>query len=722
MKKDLLFYYSIIMIVLWFIIPVNAQYIPGINNNVTLLSQTDDYQRYSNIWGYIDSLGNEYAIIGHNAGTSFYNITDPYNPVEVGMVPGPTAQGTIWREIKTYNKYAYVVSEHSNPNSLSGVQIIDISYLPDSVSYVGRYLWPGISANEARAHTVTVDNQGYLYIQGGTVTTGGLVAGGIRILSLADPENPVSVSTFDPRYVHDTFIQDTIMFAHNIYEGGHIDIISISDPSNPQLIHSHIFPNGFTHNSWTSEDRNYLVSTDEQSNLTVKIWDISVLWDNDPNNNEDIVLVGQYLSRPATTAHEPRVKGNYAFISHYGEGVRVVDISNPYDPVEVGYYDTPGDWGVWPFFPSGNFVVSDMQSGLYVLHFDSLNAGGIEGVITDYHTNQPVPNVTMRFVESDKVITSGSDGSFSFRTNEGEHRIILTKSGYYGDTVTVNLPPGSNITHNFVLENNLARVSVSIDSVVVYMPVDSVVNIDFEITNSGAGGVLVYTLEETEEVLSRSENQIIADENITSSNKSFLKINNEDQLGRHLDMLFELLYREEKSINSKANLISDLSWLSLDPVSGSLSAGMSDVITTTFDSYGLEKNIEYSGYIVLNSNDPTEPVKSIPVFLITGEPLSINDKEDSPESFDLGQNYPNPFNPLTVIPFSIREAGKVKIEVYNIIGQEIAVLLNKELSAGKHLINWNGKDHNGSPVASGVYFYTLEIPEAKIVKKMILNR
>ncbi|MFI5236939.1 MAG: hypothetical protein ACHQLA_03275, partial [Ignavibacteriales bacterium] len=59
-----------------------AQYVPGINNNVTLLSHIDDYNVYSNIWGYVDELGNEYALIGHNEGTSIINITDPVNPVE----------------------------------------------------------------------------------------------------------------------------------------------------------------------------------------------------------------------------------------------------------------------------------------------------------------------------------------------------------------------------------------------------------------------------------------------------------------------------------------------------------------------------------------------------------------------------------------------------------------------------------------------------------------
>jgi len=92
-------YFFIPVIILIFYNNGLAQYVPGINNNVTLLANMDDYNVYSNIWGYIDSLGNEYALIGHDAGTSIINITDPASPVEVTMIPGPTGPTTIWREI-----------------------------------------------------------------------------------------------------------------------------------------------------------------------------------------------------------------------------------------------------------------------------------------------------------------------------------------------------------------------------------------------------------------------------------------------------------------------------------------------------------------------------------------------------------------------------------------------------------------------------------------------
>lgn len=84
-------YFLILILILICSSSAFAQYVPGVNNNVTLLANLDEYSVYSNIWGYIDPSGNEYALIGHDAGTSIINITDPANPVEVTMIPGPTA-------------------------------------------------------------------------------------------------------------------------------------------------------------------------------------------------------------------------------------------------------------------------------------------------------------------------------------------------------------------------------------------------------------------------------------------------------------------------------------------------------------------------------------------------------------------------------------------------------------------------------------------------------
>ncbi|MCH9008442.1 T9SS type A sorting domain-containing protein, partial [candidate division KSB1 bacterium] len=79
-----------------------------------------------------------------------------------------------------------------------------------------------------------------------------------------------------------------------------------------------------------------------------------------------------------------------------------------------------------------------------------------------------------------------------------------------------------------------------------------------------------------------------------------------------------------------------------------------------------------------------------------------------PTEFALFQNYPNPFNPSTQINFNLPKKSMVTIRIYNLRGELVHTLVEKEVEPGKHKIVWNGKNQNGIPVASGVYFYRIK--------------
>jgi flagellar hook assembly protein FlgD len=107
--------------------------------------------------------------------------------------------------------------------------------------------------------------------------------------------------------------------------------------------------------------------------------------------------------------------------------------------------------------------------------------------------------------------------------------------------------------------------------------------------------------------------------------------------------------------------------------------------------------------------------------------LNVGDKNNIvPEKFALNQNYPNPFNPTTEISFALPKASKVTVAVYNLLGQQVATLLNGELIAGSHEVVWNGTDASGRSVGSGVYFYKITAnsldnsSKFSSVKKMLL--
>ncbi len=91
-----------------------------------------------------------------------------------------------------------------------------------------------------------------------------------------------------------------------------------------------------------------------------------------------------------------------------------------------------------------------------------------------------------------------------------------------------------------------------------------------------------------------------------------------------------------------------------------------------------------------------------------------------PDGFTLHQNYPNPFNPATEIRFDLPHPAGVKLAVYSVLGRKIRILVDKELPSGSHSVIWDGRDHDGQTVSSGIYFYRIESGDVSQSKKMIL--
>ena len=176
--------------------------------NVDLLSQVPlngfslNPISVSDIWGFTDGVGNEYAIVGTYNGTAVFHISDPMNPQEVVTIPG--VDNTL-RDMKTlivnpsalnFEAYAYVVSE----GNTAGLQILDLSSVPSSVSLVQTYRGNGFDT----AHNLFISpltNAPYAYLLGANIDNGG-----VTVLDLADPVNPVQVGAWTEKYVHDIFV------------------------------------------------------------------------------------------------------------------------------------------------------------------------------------------------------------------------------------------------------------------------------------------------------------------------------------------------------------------------------------------------------------------------------------------------------------------------------------------------------------------------------------
>ncbi|QQS37659.1 MAG: choice-of-anchor B family protein [Ignavibacteriales bacterium] len=328
--------------------------------NVDLVGQRNQYPSvgYNDIWGYVDPSGNEYALLGVQSGTSIISLVNPQNPVEVAFIPGPNS---LWRDIKTHSHYAYVVTEGTS--SGTGMQVIDLSQLPVTATLVHTF-----STTFTSAHNIFIDD-GYAYVIGTN-------SGGMHIIDLSNPTAPVQVGYYGGSgYVHDVYAwEDTVVVCAGSSQ--RYAFINVSNKSNPVMIsQSSMLPGIYSHSGWMTEDKNYFIGCEEFDTRDVTVWDVS------DRTSWDLVVNQWQMTNPTPQIDDPVhnlfVKGNFAHISYYKHGYVVLDISNPLSPQLAGNYDTypgsngvyAGAWGCYPYLPSGNILISDMQTGLWVFDF-----------------------------------------------------------------------------------------------------------------------------------------------------------------------------------------------------------------------------------------------------------------------------------------------------------------------------------------------------------------
>lgn len=518
---------------------------------------------FSSCWGWVSPDGREYALLGTYTGTAIIDLN--VSPVrEIAHIPGPAAS-CAYREIKTYKHYAYIVSEGGR-----GVQIVDLSQLPDTAILVREFNYTSGSRNTLRSHTVTLAD-GYLYLNGSANWS----PGGVLIFSLRnDPTNPQYVGQFQPQYIHDSFVRNDTLYAAAIYSGGGLYVVDIRDKANPQIIRFIQYSGSGTHHAWASiNGGRYAFTTDEIGSVNnLKIWDLMNLGPGPP-----YTPVAQYAASPLDIIHNVHGRGNYLYISHYSAGMRVVDVHNPATPVEVGWYDSyPGQsgsfngcWGVYPYFPSGRWIGSDMQTGLYVLSFNGL-APRIRSPLL-------VP------VNGDTLV-GGVATTFRWRAatnqNEDPHYYELHIWGPGLDTLLKTRDTSLTFTPSASMQNGQTyRWHVWIKD-------------------------------------------------------EFTEVSSQDT--------FQLVYR--------------------------------------------------------SSSTDVKPDGTV-------------------QEFRLLQNYPNPFNPATRITFTIHRMGSVRLSVYDVLGREVATLVNEVKSPGTYDVQW---DASGQP--SGIYFYKMEAGNLSAVRKMAFIR
>jgi choice-of-anchor B domain-containing protein len=478
----------------------------------------------NDIWGFVDlNDQREYAIMGLVNATVVVDVTNPALPVEVGSITGTSSS---WRDVKVYQHfdeasseyraYAYVTTEAN----LQGMQIIDLSELPNEISLAS-------TINEfSTAHNVYLGNVDYsdgtalpdltpyIYVEGSNND-----GGAFRVFNLDDPTNPQLVATAPSGsgYVHDAtslVITDdrtsACLNGHNPCElfidfnERTVDIWDMTDMSTPTMLSSTGYSGAsYTHSGWWSEDTMTIFIQDELDeqtlglNTTLRALDISDL--------ANPQIVGTYTGQTAAIDHNGFTLGNYYYMSNYQRGLSIIDVSDPTNMTDVAFFDTysipdantanfNGAWGTYPYLPSGNILVSDIEYGLYVLKLNE-NDGpfpGTENVLPVSSFTASSNNLVTTFSDassdSDGTISSWSwdfgDGNSSTLQNPvhtysaaGSYLVELTvtddQAGINTSNQTVTVTDSTGSTTGGFTESSLSLSSGEILSYTIEVPANA---------------------------------------------------------------------------------------------------------------------------------------------------------------------------------------------------------------------------------------------------------
>ncbi|TNE60001.1 MAG: choice-of-anchor B family protein [Bacteroidetes bacterium] len=341
--------------------------------NMTLLAHWDDDSlpvgspgnlnvQYSGCWGLAVN-GQEYAILGGARHVLIFNITDPTLPELVGKYEGKA--NTVWREFKSYKNRVYGVSDATT----EGLMIFDFNNAPDTII---RTYYSNEFFNSA--HTITLDTvSGRIYLNGSNAANQGLL-----VLDISqDPDQPTVLASraLLGGYIHDSYVRNDTVYASSGFTG--YFVYDYTDVDTPKVIAS-LPVTGYQHNNWLSADGRYAYCTEEiPSGRPILIIDLQDM------GNANLEVAGSFLDPllPAgmhnAIPHNVYIRDNLLFNSQYEDGLHVYDISNPTAPVRIAYYDTHpqntqynqyfGNWGSYPWLPSGTIIAGDMQNGLHLL-------------------------------------------------------------------------------------------------------------------------------------------------------------------------------------------------------------------------------------------------------------------------------------------------------------------------------------------------------------------
>jgi len=440
-------------------------------NGYDLLSETTasafGSDNANDSWGWTDpETGSEYALIGLDDGTAFLNIDDPVNPIYLGRLDTHTV-ASLWRDIKTYGNYAFIVSEASGHR----MQVFDLTRLRDVANPPLDFTEDAHYSGFGNAHNVVInENSGYAYGVGTSTYNGGP-----HFVDISNPLNPTAAGGFSTdSYSHDGQVityngPDTDYIGKEIYIGSNtsfISIVDITDKSNPQSIANVTYSNTvYTHQGWFTEDHRYFILGDEIDEINFGFNTRSIVFDFEDLDNPQLHF--EYDGPTAATDHNGYVKDNVYYLANYTAGIRMIDISNIENQnfEEVGFFDVypssdtagyNGAWNVYPYFESGTLLVTTLRysdqnfvPGMLLIRDSSLATPSVNTLNVVVYPNPASDTVTIKAPNQDvfKIEVFDIAGKLLFETQETSDLMTIDVSqlrqGVYflkiNDTLTKKL-------------------------------------------------------------------------------------------------------------------------------------------------------------------------------------------------------------------------------------------------------------------------------------------
>lgn len=407
--------------------------------NLSLLGNLD----YENIlvldvWGYVAPDSTEYALVGLESGLSIVSLADPSNPVEIHRMAGPISG---WRDIKTFKNFAYVVNETGG-----GLAILNLENLP-AEPLMNRI----IVGNSPTTHNIFIDENGFLYMAGvgNSDANGGIIIADLN----GSPMSPEVVGVYADTYVHDVYVRNNRGYAAEMNRG-RLRIIDFTSKSDPSPLGEIQTPFAFTHNTWLSDNGKVCYITDEIPGSPIVAYDVT-----NPLAIKKLGEIRSSLSGGLATPHNVFVLNDFLVSSYYTDGVHLTDARDPNNLREYGYFDTSnwpnpeayeGNWGVYPFLPSGNILATDIQEGLFVLKPSFPPVAILNGKIKDELTGEPLEGVVVKLfktaggqesLEAERI--TNENGTFTYKRDKiGVLRVELSKFGFKSQSKDVGFVPG----------------------------------------------------------------------------------------------------------------------------------------------------------------------------------------------------------------------------------------------------------------------------------------